>query len=285
MKRCSILLLSMLSASTYATNNGLSPNYRDYFTVNFENVAPQAQKISSQGSLTVEDLHCANNQCTFDLYGGNGENDTGVATLFFGDRLAGFCGVVIPDGSKTTTLKMYPVCLDAKASPLNQTANSHEYNFTVKGASTPVPPTPPQKYKVGDLVEDGTVIDVDSTGEHGLVAYKDDSSTSIGYITFERADSYCRTLNSKDDTMWHLPTIQELGSIHLNRTLVGGMTPNIYWSTSVYCESCQPGGANLPATKYVWAMSTFTNRPDYPDGQRLRWGVEDVADAHCVRSF
>lgn len=54
MKKCSLFLLAALSAATFANDKALSPNYRDYFTVTLNNMAPSALLLDAQGSLTIK---------------------------------------------------------------------------------------------------------------------------------------------------------------------------------------------------------------------------------------
>ena len=44
----------------------------------------------------------------------------------------------------------------------------------------------------------------------------------------------CSALTLGGYTDWYLPSIDELTQVYLNRTLIGGISTNIYWSSSEY---------------------------------------------------
>jgi hypothetical protein len=140
----------------------------------------------------------------------------------------------------------------------------------------------------------GKVFYVDSTGKHGLEAAPVDQTTSTGvgwgcfnglasaptsYITVgitntaigtgaantlaiiaacpgtsAAATAAAYTLNGYTD--WYLPSQDELDQLYMNKSVVGGFTINVYWSSSeFYSDARTESIAN--GVKYVYSKTSM----------------------------
>jgi len=92
---------------------------------------------------------------------------------------------------------------------------------------------------VGEKRYGGIVFYVDKSGEHGLVAAKENiAGHSRGMaaenFTWYDAKTACTTFESNGYHGWRLPNAWQLSQLYLQRNLVGGFNNHFYWSSS--CE-------------------------------------------------
>ena len=83
-----------------------------------------------------------------------------------------------------------------------------------------------QSYKIGDKLPDGSVVFyIDASGEHGLVAKPNDSSSEVNWtIAMQTA--------SKLGSGWRLPSKDELNLLYQQKYVVGGFPNGYYWSST-----------------------------------------------------
>lgn len=89
--------------------------------------------------------------------------------------------------------------------------------------------------KIGDKYHGGIIFDIDSIGQHGLIAAEND----LGVYNWEDAKKICIALGGG----WHLPTKYELNKLYQKRKEVGGLVTTLdtldilgtlpyYWSST-----------------------------------------------------
>jgi hypothetical protein len=155
---------------------------------------------------------------------------------------------------------------------------------------------------IGQSYQGGIIFWLDATGQHGLIAATADQSTGIrwygGTNTNTRArgdgigaglkntsiiianqgpvdgaafaatvcNEYSVTVGGVTYGDWYLPSKYELNLLYLNSALVGGFTPNFYWSSTEYdnvltwYQGFGAGGGNVNnknITYYVRAIRAF----------------------------
>jgi len=88
------------------------------------------------------------------------------------------------------------------------------------------------KHTIGEKFGGGIVFYVDQTGEHGLIAETIDQ----GANNWEQAKVIAKTGRHSEAgnafTDWYLPSKNELNKLYLQRTIVGGFTNKVYWSST-----------------------------------------------------
>jgi len=116
--------------------------------------------------------------------------------------------------------------------------------------------------KMGESFEGGIVFYLDGTGKHGLAAAPNDQSINTPWFngsfvatnamsltdgsanttaiinaqgsTGSYAAKLCRDFRGGGKTDWFLPSKDQLNLLYAKKTLVGGFSNNIYWSSSEY---------------------------------------------------
>lgn len=118
----------------------------------------------------------------------------------------------------------------------------------------------PLPSKIGETYQGGIVFYIDGTGKHGLIAATADQSSSATWwngsfietkatsttdgkantdkivaalgSTGDYAARLCRQYKGGGYTDWYLPSSEELGKLFNQRTVVGGFSTHIYWSST-----------------------------------------------------
>ncbi|EAT58767.1 hypothetical protein CferDRAFT_0694 [Chlorobium ferrooxidans DSM 13031] len=91
---------------------------------------------------------------------------------------------------------------------------------------------------LGDATGGGIVFFVDKTGEHGLIAARQDlpgHSAGInydGFFTWKDAKKGCENLELNGFSDWFLPNKEQLNQLFAARVLVGGFGGSDYWSST-----------------------------------------------------
>jgi len=116
--------------------------------------------------------------------------------------------------------------------------------------------------KLGDTYQGGIVFYIDNTGKHGLIAASSDLSKSTSWWngsfiatnansatdglanttkiitaqgnTGSYAAKLCRDYKGGNYNDWFLPSKDQLNSLYSQKTLVGGFTDDIYWSSTEF---------------------------------------------------
>ena len=123
--------------------------------------------------------------------------------------------------------------------------------------------------KIGDSYNGGVVFYVDGTGQHGLIAAKDDmtgsSGKAEGFFNWYGAKVAANTfVDGYSD--WFLPNKEQLNQIYIHRGVLGGIVTTYYWSSS---ES-DAGKA--------WAQ-------DFSNSQQLDGNKTNTSRVRPIRSF
>ena len=123
--------------------------------------------------------------------------------------------------------------------------------------------------KIGDSYNGGIVFYVDGTGQHGLIAAKDDmtgsSGKAEGFFNWYGAKVAANTF-TEGYCDWFLPNKEQLNQLYIHRSALGGILNTYYWSSS---ES-DAGKA--------WAQ-------DFSNGQQLDGNKTNTSRVRAVRSF
>ncbi len=90
---------------------------------------------------------------------------------------------------------------------------------------------------VGEKRYGGIVFYMDKSGEHRLVAAKENiAGHSRGMtaeeFTWHNAKAACNTYESNGYHGWKMPNAWQLSQLYLQRNLVSGFNDNFYWSSS-----------------------------------------------------
>ena len=91
---------------------------------------------------------------------------------------------------------------------------------------------------IGEQYRGGIVFYVDGTGQHGLVAAKEDmrghsSGMDEGYFIWSDVKSVCNRLVSNGYSDWFLPNRWQLNQLYLRKDDVGGFADyGYYWSST-----------------------------------------------------
>jgi hypothetical protein len=102
-------------------------------------------------------------------------------------------------------------------------------------------------FAIGQDYQGGKIFYIDGTGLHGLIAPTSDQQIPItSGVSFATAESLCSSYNGGGYSDWRLPSKDELNSLYLNKTTIGGFRSNYYFSSTV------------PAPGYWWVQN-FSN--------------------------
>ena len=91
---------------------------------------------------------------------------------------------------------------------------------------------------IGEQYQGGIVFYVDGTGQHGLVAAKEDmrghspDMMKDGNFNWSDAKEACNNLVSNGYSDWFLPNEEQLNQLYLHQDDVGGFAPYFYWSST-----------------------------------------------------
>lgn len=90
--------------------------------------------------------------------------------------------------------------------------------------------------KIGDKKEDGIIFFVDSSGNHGLIAYNKD----LKKMNWNKANKACQEIGEG----WHLPTKEELEKLYQVKSNIGDFDNFYYWSSTIDNKG-NPWGINF----------------------------------------
>ena len=123
------------------------------------------------------------------------------------------------------------------------------------------PNLPPVELKTGDQYQGGIIFSLDASKEHGLIAASLDQSTTASwwngsFLNIGATDStngfgnttliinaqgpgnyaakICRDYRGGQYNDWFLPSKVQLNMLYLQKTLVGGFSGSVYWSSTEY---------------------------------------------------
>jgi hypothetical protein len=92
---------------------------------------------------------------------------------------------------------------------------------------------------IGDEYGGGIVFSVDETGNHGLIAAKEDmtghsADNEEGRFTWSDAKAACHAFVGNGYRDWFLPNKEQLNQLYLHKRVVGGFADysTYYWSSS-----------------------------------------------------
>lgn len=109
-------------------------------------------------------------------------------------------------------------------------------------------------YELGQDHAGGIVIEVDASGEHGLVVAKVDQVTYANHLNFSNSKTQVEAYEA-GGSGWRFPTRTELELIYNNRTEFGlsGFDNRNYWSSTP--------GTNTAWSQYFGNPGGFTTSP------------------------
>ncbi len=124
---------------------------------------------------------------------------------------------------------------------------------------------------IGEQYRGGIVFYVDGTGQHGLVAAKEDMrghspGKDEGRFTWSDAKAACNRLVSNGYSDWFLPNRWQLNQLYLRKDDVGGFAAADYWS------STEDGAGN------AWNQS-------FRNGYQGQGSKSDFSRVRAVRAF
>jgi hypothetical protein len=82
--------------------------------------------------------------------------------------------------------------------------------------------------QVGAQFQGGIIVQLDETGEHGLIM----STEDLGDGNWTHAVELCDNYSNENYDDWRLPTLEELRIIYVNKNLVSNFQENWYWSST-----------------------------------------------------
>jgi TPR repeat protein len=113
-------------------------------------------------------------------------------------------------------------------------------------------------YKINDTLDDGsTVFHVDASGIHGLATERRD----YGYHRLDW-NSAMTTASTYGRSMWRLPTKDELNMLYQQKTIVGGFTKDVYWSST-------EGGCNVAWSQFFLNGNGYTGEKSFTKHVRV----------------
>ena len=83
-------------------------------------------------------------------------------------------------------------------------------------------------HQIGEKFGGGIIFHIDETGEHGLIAAPSDQ----GSFAWNDAVAACSTLDLGSYKDWRLPSKAELNMMYERRTVIGGFSSELYWSST-----------------------------------------------------
>lgn len=103
---------------------------------------------------------------------------------------------------------------------------------------------------IGDEYGGGIVFYVDGTGQHGLIAAKEDlpghsSGKDEGHFTWYDALSACSDYVPNGYSDWFLPNKEQLTQLYRQKSVIGGFAVDYYWSSSDYSAYFTPGRGSI----------------------------------------
>ncbi len=154
---------------------------------------------------------------------------------------------------------------------------------------------------IGDQMEGGIVFWLDATGTHGLVSAvadqgeaewgcdgtligpgaqhtgigSGDTNTAAiitGCPTPGIAADLCKSLTIGGYTDWYLPAVDELDSMYMQRTVIGGFSTNWYWSSSETAIAENPADA-------AWFVDFSNGTPEWTTK------AYSFVSVRCIRKF
>lgn len=88
-------------------------------------------------------------------------------------------------------------------------------------------------HKIGDKFGGGIIFDIDTTGNHGLIAAPADAELAgKDVLNWFNAKAACKYLELGGYNDWFLPDKDKLNLLYDKRDFVGGFSRGYYWSSS-----------------------------------------------------
>jgi hypothetical protein len=82
--------------------------------------------------------------------------------------------------------------------------------------------------QVGAQFQGGIIVQVDETGEHGLIM----STEDLGDGNWTNAVQLCDNYSNENYDDWRLPTLEELRIIYTKKNIASNFQENWYWSST-----------------------------------------------------
>ena len=125
------------------------------------------------------------------------------------------------------------------------------------------------KYKLGDILPDGSIVfHVDASGKHGLAAQSTDERSPDAWYHWDEA----KLLSEAHGQDWHLPTQDELALLFEQRKIVGGFASVNYWSSTEFDWSSEF------AKKFAWSQYFYNG------SQNLKYKLDKLR-VRAIRAF
>lgn len=83
-----------------------------------------------------------------------------------------------------------------------------------------------KSYSIGQELNGGIIIKLNSNGTHGVIASKEDQVTMFEYHYYEES----LTIIDNYGSGWRMPNEDELNTMYSMRSSIGGFKPWYYWS-------------------------------------------------------
>ena len=115
--------------------------------------------------------------------------------------------------------------------PSNITTNGWILKSAIKDEELPIENK--KIILVGIDYQGGIVIQIDETGEHGMLISRSD----LGHGNWQQAVDLCENYTSEGYYDWSLPTIEELSVIYNNQKFINNFEQNWYWSSTEDSEN------------------------------------------------
>jgi hypothetical protein len=238
--------------------------------------------------------------------GGNIISDGGAAVTVSG-ICWGTTSNPLATGSRTTdgtTTGAFSSSITGLAANTLYYVRAYATNSIGTGYGTQVSFTTSATVVIGELYQGGKVAYILQSGDpgyiagqtHGLIAAPSDQSTGIQWyngsytvtgatatalgtgnantnniVTSQGVGNYaaklCSDLVLGGFSDWYLPSKDELNKLYLNRTVIGGFTISLYWSSSEYSNN------------YAWYQSFNDGIQNYVNGKA------NTMDVRAIRAF
>ena len=118
----------------------------------------------------------------------------------------------------------------------------------------------------------GVLWDHGSTVETFAISNTDGKSNTDSIVKYLGPGAYaaylCDTLNAYGYNDWYLPAKDELNAIYLNKSFIGGFSPEDYWSSTEY--NVPVLGLNTWTQNFINGIQSYTNSNSFTNYYRVR---------------